>query len=212
MRKNICLLICLLWGCNQGFSKTASECLELLIQGNQRYMKEALLHPNRSSLRREQTLLQQMPFATIIGCSDSRVSPEIIFDQGIGDLFIVRVAGNVVGILELDSIQYSVQNLGSSLLVVLGHGSCGAVTAVMEDKTESIKNIANLIKPAIYGSKTLEDAIKANVRSVVSELKKNKAIKKLITDKKIDCIGAYYHLGTGYVEILNPNIPNATQK
>ena len=201
MRTRITLLLSLL--ANVGFSISPSESLQRLIEGNQHYIKDELLHPNRSVFRREEISVVQKPFATIVGCSDSRVSPEIIFDQGLGDLFIVRVAGNVIGPIELDSVDYSIKTLGSSLVLVLGHESCGAVTAVMKGATSDIQDVANLIEPAIKGTKNLEEAVKANVRWTVAHLKKNKLLKKLIADKKIECVGAYYHLGTGNVEILN---------
>ena len=195
-------ILVLLLAFSLGYSVTPEESLKRLIEGNQRYMKDQLTYPNHSSDRREETAAVQKPFATIVGCSDSRVPPEIIFDQGLGDLFIVRVAGNVVGPIELDSIEYSVKHLGSSLVLVMGHESCGAVTAVMEGKTADIEDVANLISPAIKGAKTVDDAIKANVRSVVAQLKQTPLIKKLIANKKLDCVGSYYDLGPGRVEIL----------
>lgn len=92
--------------------------------------------------------------------------------------------------------------MGSSIILILGHESCGAVSAVMEGNTSEIQAVASLIKPAIKGSKSLENAIKANVLWTVNRLKKTPYIKKLIEEKKIDCIGGYYHLGSGKVEIL----------
>ena len=200
MRRKFLFIILLL--VQSGFSQTPSESLKRLVEGNQRYVKDQLQHPNRSSDRREEVLDTQNPFATILGCSDSRVAPEIIFDQGLGDLFIVRVAGNVVGSIELDSIEYSARYLGSTLVLVLGHESCGAVTAVMEGKTDDIEAIADLIKPAIKSAKNVEEAIKDNVRSIVVQLKKTPLIKKLVSENKIQCVGAYYHLGAGNIEIL----------
>lgn len=172
------------------------------MEGNKRYVNDKLLYPNRSSERREELKTKQNPFATILGCSDSRVSPEILFDQGLGDLFIVRVAGNVAGPIELESIEYSVKHFGSSLIVILGHQSCGAVSAVRDGNTGDIEMIAKAIEPAIQGTKSIEDAIKANVRAQVDELKKHPLIAKLISEKKLACVGAYYHLGSGIVEIL----------
>ena len=186
----------------QAYALTPAESLQRILEGNRRYIKDQLEHPNHSSDRREAIAKGQMPFCIIVGCSDSRVAPEIIFDQGLGDLFIVRVARNVVGPVELDSIEYSAEVLGSSLILVLGHEACGAVTAVMKGQTQDIEDIAQLIKPAIRGAKTLEAAIKANVKWVVSALKQNTVLGPLIASKKLDCIGAYYHLGTGQVEIL----------
>ena len=194
--------LCLLALLNLGFAQTPSASLQRLVEGNQRYTKDQLLHADHSPDRRDSLLNAQKPFAAILGCSDSRVIPEVIFDQGLGDLFVVRVAGNIVGPIGLDSIDYAVKILGASLIVVIGHESCGAVGAVMDGKTADIQAIAALIKPAIQGSKSLEEAVKDNVRQTVATLKKNPLFKRLLTDKKIDCVGAYYHLGTGNVEIL----------
>lgn len=193
-------LFCLLL--NWGFSQNPSESLQRLIDGNQRYVDDQLLRPDRSADRREEMLEGQHPFAAIMGCSDSRVPPEIIFDQGLGDLFIVRVAGNVVGPVELDSIEYSVKYLGSSIVLVLGHELCGAVTAVMEGQTADIEAVADLIQPAIKRSKSLEAAIKDNVRWVVRYLKTSPVLKKYMAEQKVDCVGAYYNVGTGKIEIL----------
>jgi len=187
------------------FAETPEGALKKLVQGNLRYAADQSECANHSSDRRDELLKSQNPFAVILGCADSRVPPEIIFDQGLGDLFIVRVAGNVLGVTELDSIDFAAKYLGSSLIVVLGHGSCGAVSAVMQGNTADISNIAALIKPAIKGSHTLEEAIKANVRWTVNSLKKNPLLSRLIAEKKINCVGAYYHLGSGQVEFLDTN-------
>lgn len=168
--------------------------LEQLINGNDRYARDQLLHADHSIDRRAELVAGQAPFATIVSCSDSRVTPEIIFDQGVGDLFVVRVAGNVVGPIELDSIDYSVKVLGSQLIFVLGHESCGAVNAVLENKTDGIKHVAVLIKPAIKKNVDLETAIKENVKYVVANLQKR---------LKVECVGGYYHLESGKIEILH---------
>lgn len=198
------LLVLFLLALQAGFAQTPDELLKQLMEGNDRYINDKLLYPNQSSARREEVQEKQHPFAAILGCSDSRVAPEIIFDQGLGDLFIVRVAGNVAGPIELDSVEYSVKHLGATLIVVLGHQSCGAVTAVMEGQTADIEDVAKLIQPAVKRAKTTEEAIKANVRNVVAQLGKTPLLKKLIKQKKIGCVGAYYHLGSGKVELLTP--------
>lgn len=193
----------LLFVISQGlFAQSPAEILQTLLEGNKRYANEHPLHADHSSDRRSQLTKGQEPIATILGCSDSRVAPEIIFDQGLGDLFTVRVAGNIAGPIELDSIDYSVKYLGSSLVVVLGHGSCGAVAAVRKGTTADIEDVAAVIQPSIRHAKTLEDAIKANVRSVVAYLKKSRLLKELVSEGSIDCVGAYYHLDSGLVEIL----------
>jgi len=186
---------------------SSDQALQALIKGNKRYVEGRLLHPNRTQEWRDKTADIQSPFAIILGCSDSRVAPEILFDQGIGDLFVVRVAGNVAGPIEIDSIEYSALYLGSSLLMVLGHQNCGAVTAVLEGKTKDIEAVATLIAPSIEKSKTqigprLENAIKDNILHVVHQLKQNVPIRKLINKKKLKVIGGYYNLVTGEVEIL----------
>jgi carbonic anhydrase len=187
---------------NLGFAVPPAESLKRLMDGNQRYMNDQLLYPNHSSDRRGEIAAKQKPFATILGCSDSRVAPEIIFDQGLGDLFIVRVAGNVVGPIELDSIDYSVKYLGASLILVMGHEACGAVTAVMEGQTADIEAVAELIEPSIQGAKTADEAIKANVRAVVAYLKQTPVLKKYIAQKKLEIVAAYYDMGPGSVEVL----------
>lgn len=187
---------------------SSSESIQRLLEGNHRYVLDELEHPNTTPTRRDAISSKQTPFAIIVGCSDSRVSPEIIFDQGLGDLFIVRVAGNVIGPIELDSIEYAALCLDSSVVLVLGHENCGAVTAVLNKNTQFIKSIAKLIEPAVKiarkeSGNTLENSIKENVRLVISRLKKRKEIKALIDENKIKVIGGYYDLNTGKVEMIN---------
>jgi carbonic anhydrase len=182
-----------------------STALERLKEGNQRYTRDDLIHPDRTSMRREEIKDKQKPFAAILSCSDSRVSPEILFDQGIGDLFIVRVAGNVVGPIELNSIEYSVKVLGSSLIVVLGHQSCGAVDAVFKGEAQGIPDIAKLIEPVLKRNspKNLSIAIKDNVEAVVSTLQNHPLFKPLIENKQLKVVGGYYNLTDGHVDWLN---------
>lgn len=182
-----------------GFAKTS---LETLMEGNERFISEKSLHPNRIGERRLETADLQTPFAAIVGCSDSRVPPEILFDQGLGDLFIVRVAGNVVGPVELDSVEYSCLILHSSLVLVLGHENCGAVKAVLAGQTQDIEAVADLIKPAVKNATSLESAIKANVKSVVEQLRKSPVLAKLMDQKKLVVAGGYYNFHTGKVELL----------
>ncbi len=161
----------------------SDEAIQKLIEGNDRYVKGHVA-PSAPG---------QTPFAVILACSDSRVAPEIIFDQGLGDLFVVRVAGNVAGDLGMESIQYATHVLGASVVMVLGHENCGAITAVKTGKTADISAIASLVEPNIKGIQNLEAAIKANVRGVVANLKD-------LVD--VDVIGGYYDFDTGKVEIL----------
>lgn len=190
-------------------SVSPSEGFTRLMEGNGRFVKGNLEHPDRDKERRTQTAARQRPFATILGCSDSRVPPEILFDQGVGDLFIVRVAGNVVGPIELASIEYSVIYLGATVLLVLGHENCGAVDAVLQGTTKDIEPIAELIIPAVTIAKTepgstLENAIQENVENVVKQLEGVPVLAKLIKEKKFAVVGGYYDLISGKVKILTP--------
>lgn len=191
---------------SSAFAITPDVALQRLMQGNDRYAKDLLEHPDRTSIRREAIVAQQKPFAIILGCSDSRVAPEILFDQGIGDLFVVRVAGNVAGPIEIDSIEYSAKYLGSCIIVVLGHENCGAVNAVLQGQTQDIEAIAEKIQPAVTKCKgiqnPLQSCIKANVKSVVAQLNESPKIMTLIKQNKIKVVGGYYSLNTGKVEIL----------
>jgi carbonic anhydrase len=204
--KIVCCL-CLLWGQLFAAASPSQKSLETLMEGNVRFRTDRSLHPNRTAERRQETAQVQEPFAIIVGCSDSRVAPEIIFDQGVGDLFIVRVAGNVVGPVELDSIEYSALYLHSSLILVLGHENCGAVKAVLDGTTKDIEAVATLIEPAIKKSQQqtgnpLENAIKTNVLMVVHQLKNSPKLKELIDQKKLLVRGGYYHFKEGRVELL----------
>ncbi len=183
------------------------EALKRLIDGNARYTKDQFVSPDRTQERRDEVASTQTPFAVIVGCSDSRVTPEIIFDQGIGDLFVVRVAGNVVAPVELDSIDYSVGVLGSTLVLVLGHESCGAVKAVLNDQTKTIEALANLIEPAISKVKDapgdpLTNAVKANAKSVADYLKTTTLLRKKIQEGTVKVLAGYYNLRSGKVDIL----------
>jgi carbonic anhydrase len=185
----------------------SDKAFQMLVDGNRRFVDEDSEHPNRVEERRLETAELQEPFATIVACSDSRVAPEIIFDQGIGDLFIVRTAGNVVGPVELDSIEYSVIYLHARAILVVGHENCGAIKAVLAGETAKIENVAELIEPAVRKSKgqpgnKVVNATKENVRLVVSHLKKSPELSQLIQDKKLSVQGGYYDFHTGKVEIL----------
>jgi carbonic anhydrase len=186
---------------------TPEKALQTLMEGNQRFSADKSLHPDRTSERRQETAAKQEPFAIIVGCSDSRVAPEIIFDQGIGDLFIVRVAGNVAGPVETDSIEYSALYLHSSVILVMGHENCGAIKAVLAGTTKDIESVAELIQPAAKATANLqgdrlEATIKANVKNVVAQLKASAPISQLIKQKKIAVVGGYYDFHTGKVMLL----------
>lgn len=190
--------------------KTPEDAFKRLREGNQRFVNGGGVCPENLEEKRESIAPKQTPFALIIGCSDARVPPEIIFDQGLGDLFIVRVAGNVIGPIESDSIDFSVDQLKTNLIVVLGHQSCGAVDAVLQGKaaTDEIKHIAPLIQPAVDKTKNmpgdhLVNAIKANVMLSVKNLQNNPQFIPMIQSGKLKILGAYYQLQTGKVEWLD---------
>lgn len=131
----------------------AEEALKRLMEGNHRFAMDKMTYPQRNNERRALIASKQDPFAIVLGCSDSRVPVEIVFDQSVGDLFIVRVAGNVVGKTEFESIHYSLVHHHPKIIMVLGHEGCGAVKAVLENDTQGVETIANLIQPAVDKAK-----------------------------------------------------------
>jgi carbonic anhydrase len=184
--------------------ETPESGLERLIAGNKRYMADKTICPARHQERRIASHSKQKPFAIVLGCSDSRVSPELVFDQGVGDVFVVRDAGNIVGDSELDSINYSAIYNNSSVIIVLGHENCGAVTAVLEDQTADIQHIAKHIERALEGKPlTLDKAVEENIRYGVEMIKKSPPIAERIKTGKVMVVGAYYHLKTGEVTLLD---------
>lgn len=202
------ILSCLVFLSQIAFADTTlnklspAEALQKLIDGNNRYAHDLLLHADTSAERREAISSKQEPFAVILGCSDSRVPPEIIFDQGVGDLFIVRVAGNVAGPIELDSMEYAIKHLHSCLIVVLGHENCGAVQATMSGQLSDIDQIATLIKPSLCDCKDINQCVKNNVQHIVEQIKQSSLIAPHLQEKEIDVVGAYYDLNSGKVQIL----------
>jgi carbonic anhydrase len=182
--------------------------LDRLMTGNQRFVSGKPTHPQQGVERRETLAQGQSPFAIILSCSDSRVPPEIIFDQGLGDLFIVRVAGNTFGDLELGSIEFAASVLKAPLIMVLGHDSCGAVKATMDGQPlpGHIGALAKRIGPDIKGKTCATDdklrcAIEANVASLVKQLQESQPVlAPLIKEGKLKVVGARYNLKTGAVE------------
>jgi carbonic anhydrase len=185
--------------------------MERLTQGNQRYVTSTTVCHEDWTAKRSALLENQKPFAVIVACSDSRVPPEIIFDQSLGDLFVVRVAGNIVDDFAVGSIEYGVNILGANLVLVLGHSNCGAVDAALKGMKfdNHIQEVLNAIQPAIAATKgesgdLLEKAIKANVRIVEEKLKTSKPLlAKLLESGSLRIMGAYYDLESGKVEFLD---------
>lgn len=179
------------------------SALDRLMKGNERYLGNEEVYPQNHQTKREASVAKQNPFAIVLGCSDSRMPPELVFDQSIGDIFSVRIAGNVVGETELDSVEFSSIYLGSSIIMVLGHQNCGAVEAVLANNTKDIENIAKHIEPAVKKGDSLVKATEDNIRNSVKRIKASAPIAKLIKEGKIDVVGAYYELSTGKVRLLD---------
>ena len=195
---------------------TSQGALAKLKEGNMRYLSGISSVPRVDVQRREETATKgQKPIATILGCSDARVPPEIVFDQKFGNLFVIRVAGNVTGTSEIASAEYGVQYLGTSLLVVLGHSACGAVQAAVE-KTPmdgKLPKLVELIAPAVdaakkahpglAGAELMEAAVESNVRHQMAELTgKSDVLKKAVAAKKVTVVGAIRDIKTGHVRWL----------
>lgn len=188
---------------------TADQALQKLIAGNKRFINQQSTHPDHLT-RLEAAVQQQTPFATILGCSDSRVPLEVIFDQGLGDLFVIRVAGNIVTPTELASIEYGTSVLQTKVLLVLGHGSCGAVSAALKSRhlLGQMNMLIDSIQPAISRSANqpgspLENAVRENVFLQMERLKESAVITQLLNERQIKLAGGYFDLKTGKVSIFN---------
>ena len=187
---------------------TADEALKDLLEGNERFVTGKTLNPRRSPADFSKLASAQTPDAVIVGCADSRVPPEILFDQGVGDLFVIRVAGNVVsgvGPVVKGSIAYGVVALGAPLVIVLGHNQCGAVKAALETKElglpEPVRDLVRMVNTG--GEKDLDLAIVANVRAGVERLKSPESpIAHYVETKWIKVIGAVYNLASGKVGLV----------
>ena len=189
-----------------------AEAISKLKEGNGRYTSGSLQHPGQTTERRTELAKTQHPFAAIVSCSDSRVPPEIVFDQGLGDLFVVRVAGNVINDEGMGSLEYTVDHLGTRLILVLGHQRCGAVDAAKQTIAAKgkapghIQSLVTAIKPAVEATAKddLETTIKTNVKNVVQALRSSTPILKAEVDSgKIQVVGGYYSLDTGAVTFLD---------
>jgi carbonic anhydrase len=188
---------------------TPDEALQKLIAGNTRFVQRKRQNPNQTFARMTEVAKEQHPFAAILSCADSRVSPEILFDQGIGDLFVVRVAGNISTAEDIASEEFGTLVLGAKILLVLGHERCGAVKAALTggEFPGLIDSLVYAIKPAVDASEgqpgdRLENAIKANVRLQVQRLEISPIIAKLVQEGKLKVVGGYYDLDTGKVSLI----------
>jgi len=186
------------------------EALKRLIDGNKRFVEDKRLNPHQSKLRLTETAAGQYPFAALLGCADSRVPAEMVFDQGLGDLFVVRVAGNIVSPEAIGSLEFATAVLGAPLILVLGHTKCGAVTAAVKGDPlpGRIGAFVEEIKPAVELVRNkpgnLEDnSVVSNVQYQVRRLEESSTIlRSLLKEKKLKIAGGRYELSTGKVTLV----------
>lgn len=200
----------------------ADEALQRLRDGNRRFVaslgRNGGLHARTRPLELTQ---RQQPFAIVLGCSDARVPAEIVFDQGLGDLFVIRVAGNIVAPSQIGSIEFAASRFGTRLVVVLGHSQCGAILATIEElqqpaehRSRNLKSIVNRVRPSVEGLLKTElrhdmdalvhQAVRSNVAVSVDHLRSGSPLlEQLIRDEGLQVVGAEYSLETGEVEFLD---------
>jgi carbonic anhydrase len=200
---------------------SAREALALLREGNRRFVADVRSQdtlPSRA--RRIELAAGQAPFAAILGCSDSRVPVEIVFDQGLGDLFVIRVAGNIVAPSQIGSVEFAAEQFGTRLVVVLGHSQCGAIDATLEqlqrpkeNQSRNLRSIVDLVRPSVEQllatdlkhdlGALVHAAVRANIRASVSQLRHGSdIIEQLIQDDGLLVVGAEYELQTGVVDFF----------
>ena len=201
---------------------SASDALERLREGNRRFVAgEHTIDELASGIRRMAVVSGQRPIATILGCSDSRVPVEVVFDQGFGDLFVIRVAGNIVAPSQIGSVEFAAAAFGTRLVVVLGHSNCGAIHATLEqlarpwrEQSRNLRSIVDRIRPAVEGlldqapasdRQTLEQqAVRANIRMSADHLRHgSELLEQLIQSDGLLVVGAEYSLETGVVDFFD---------
>ncbi|MGG6262847.1 carbonic anhydrase [Leptolyngbya sp. AN03gr2] len=189
---------------------TPDSALRRLLVGNGRFSANQLSRLNQNFDRLSELAEKQTPFATILTCSDSRVPPEIIFDQGLGDLFIVRVAGNVVASTELGSIEYGLSILKTPILFVLGHSGCGAVSAALGNSLPfgHIRTLVEAIQPAATMSRgqpgdVISNAVRANILFQLDQLRQSNIVARLLDEQRIKLVGGCFDFITGRVVVEN---------
>jgi carbonic anhydrase len=188
---------------------TPDEALRQLMAGNQRFVMRKRKSPNQDVVRLNEVAKGQKPFAAILGCADSRVPSEIVFDQGLGDLFVCRVAGNIAIAEEIGSLEFGAAVLGTKVIMVMGHERCGAVDATLKGASVpgQIGSLLDAIRPSLARAKglpgdPLENACKANIAYQVEQLKKSPVLTDLITTGKLKIVGGYYDLDNGTVSLI----------
>ena len=220
MKKTLCafgVLFALSFNMNAVLANTnidnlsAKDAIQKLKDGNKRFVKAESQHPDESKERRDEMLKGQHPFVVILSCSDSRVPPELIFDQGLGDIFEIRNAGNVLNEHVIGSIEYAVMHCGVKLIVIMGHQDCGAIAATLSgvSETKYIKALEDSIKPAIDDCKeqgleiNSDNVVKAHVMQDIEELMaQDTELVKYMKEHDVKIVPAYYHLDSGKVDFL----------
>jgi carbonic anhydrase len=201
---------------------TAQQALQRLIEGNRRFVSEVQgRSADVSPTRRSKLTTGQEPFAIILGCSDSRVPAEIVFDQGLGDLFVIRVAGNIVAPSQVGSVEFAAARFGTRLVVVLGHSQCGAILATLEElqrptenQSRNLRSIVDRVRPSVEAllatelrhdhDALVEHAVRANVQASVNQLRHGSALlEQLIETDELLVVGAEYSLETGLVDFFD---------
>ena len=190
-------------------SVPADQALQLLLEGNQRFVAGKMEYANQTPARRAEVAKGQHPFASVLACADSRTAPEIVFDRGLGDLFTVRVAGNVADKVVIESLDYSVKNLGVRLVMVLGHTRCGAVIAAVDnrDKSGDLGAMLNELRPAVEASKGMPgdpvlNAVRENVILIVQKLSTSPELSAMVKSGELKIVGGVYDLSTGTIDML----------
>jgi carbonic anhydrase len=199
----------------------AQEALERLREGNSRFVSDTRQHVLSNEARRRELAAGQEPFAIILGCSDSRVPAELVFDQGLGDLFVIRVAGNIVAPSQVGSVEFAAERAGARLVVVLGHSNCGAILATLEqlgrpskDQSRNLRTIVDRVRPsvepllatelALHPEALIGQAVRANIRASTNHLRHgSEVLEQLIQNDGLLIVGAEYSLETGIVHFFD---------
>ena len=198
---------------------TADQALQRLIAGNERYVAGTAMHPDQTIQRRAELAKGQSPFAIVLTCSDSRVAPELLLDQGLGDLFVIRNAGNILDDHVIGSMEYAVEHLHVPLVLVVGHEKCGAISAAVAGGEASghIHSLVEAIEPVVKQVKNLpgdpvENVVRANAQRIAETLTRSEPILKEAVNKgKLLVVPARYDLVTGHLEILKQPAPTASK-
>jgi len=201
---------------------TAADALARLSEGNRRFVANKTVQTGFSNTARRIELVDsQEPFAIVLGCSDSRVPAELVFDQGFGDLFVIRVAGNIVAPSQVGSVEFAASRFGTPLVVVMGHSQCGAVVATLEElqgrattASKNLRSIVDRVRPSVEpllvnratddNGALVREAVRANVRASVNHLRHgSELLERLIIEERLVVVGAEYSLETGMVDFFD---------